>query len=392
MTLARSLAPTLAAAVAVLALAACQKGDPAAAGAKTAQAGAPPASAASVPTAALLVAPEDLRTVGMQTHASGPVITASVEPERRADLRAEVSAVVLQVYKENGEPVKKGDLLVRLDPTAIRDSLQSAEAASRAAHQAFDQAERTYERIKTLQAQGMSSMQALDDAEMRRNGAQSDLVGADARTVAARQQLERTEVRAPFDGVVSERKVSGGDTAAIGKELVKVIDPTSMRLEGLVSADRMGDVHPGDPVVFRVNGFERADFTGRIRHIDASADPTTRQVAVIVDFAPGTAPHIAGLYAEGRIVTGQGQAVLLPENTVAREGDKAYVWKVADRRLRKTAVTLGERDARRGEVVIAAGLAAGEQVLRNPGSELVDGQKVELTGAAAGLPTVASGR
>lgn len=386
------LALTLAATAVALALAACQKGDPAATGTKSATSAAGPASGASAPAGPLLIAPEDLRTVGLQQHAAGPVITGSVEPERRADLRAEISAVVLQVYKENGEPVRKGDILVRLDPTAIRDSLQSAEAASRATHQAYDQAERTYERIKTLQAQGMSSLQALDDAEVRRNGAQSDVVGADARSVAARQQLERTEVRAPFDGVVSERKVSGGDTAAIGKELVKVIDPSSMRFEGLVSADRMGEVRAGEPVIFRVNGFDRGEFNGKIRHVDASADPTTRQVAVIVDFTPGTAPQIAGLYAEGRIVTGEGQAVLLPENTVAREGDKAFVWKVADRKLRKTAVTLGERDARRGEVVIAAGLANGDQVLRNPGTELVDGQKIELTGAAGGLPTVASGR
>src|SRR3954468_15285720 len=85
------------------------------------------APAASAPAAVLLISPEDLRTVGLQTHASGPVITGSVQPERRADLRAEISAVVLQVLKENGEVVHKGDLLVRLDDTAIRDSLQSAE-------------------------------------------------------------------------------------------------------------------------------------------------------------------------------------------------------------------------------------------------------------------------
>src|ERR1700710_90477 len=183
------------------------------------------AGAASAPAAALLISPEDVRTVGLQAHASGPVITGSVQPERRADLRAELSAVVLQVLKENGEPVRKGDLLVRLDDTSIRDSLQSAEASSRAAAQALDQAQRQLTRVKTLQGEGMVSPQALDDAEVRRNTAQSDRVAADSRSVAARQQRSRTEVRAPFDGVVSDRKVSAGDTAAIGKELLTVIDP-----------------------------------------------------------------------------------------------------------------------------------------------------------------------
>jgi RND family efflux transporter MFP subunit len=381
MTLSRPLAVSLIAA-ATLVLTACDRSD--AAAGKHAAPGAPgAASAASVPATALLIAPEDMRTVGLQAHAGGPVITGTVMPERRADLRAEVSAVVMQVYKENGEPVKKGDLLVRLDATSISDALQSAEEANRAARQALDQAQRSLDRTKTLQAQGMSSQQALDDAEVRMNGATSDRAAAEARVVAARQQLTRTEVRAPFDGVVSERKVSAGDTAAIGKELMKVIDPASMRLEGLVSADRLGDVQAGQSVIFHVNGFDRGDFTGKIRNVDASADPTTRQVAVIVDFAPGTAPRIGGLYAEGRIVTGTSEAVVLPEGSVAREGDKAFVWKIAQGLLVKAPVTLGERDARRGEVVILQGLAAGDRILRAPTATLVNGQKVELVKPAA---------
>jgi RND family efflux transporter MFP subunit len=369
-----SLAALAAAGLLAAALAGCGK------------AGAPgTASAAQAPASApvLLVAPEDVRTVGLQAHASGPVITGSVQPERRADLRAEVAAVVLQVYKENGEPVKKGDLLVRLDDTAIRDSLRSAEEASRAAAQAYDQAQRQYTRVKTLQAEGMSSQQALDDAEVRRNTAQSDRVAADARTVAARQQLARTEVHAPFDGVVSDRKVSGGDTASVGKELLKVIDPASMRFEGLVSADRLGEIRPGQTVLFRVNGYDHGEFTGRIRHVDASADETTRQVGVIVDFAPGTAPRTANLYAEGRIATGQGQALMLPESSIVREGDKAYVWRIAGGQVHKVAVTLGERDPRRGDFVVVSGVASGDQLLRTPSAALVDGERVQLHGPAA---------
>jgi len=350
------------------------------------------AAAASAPAATLLISPEDVRIVGLQTHASGPVVTGSVEPERRADLRAELSAVVLQVLKENGEPVRKGDLLVRLDDTSIRDSLRSAEEASRAAAQALDQAQRQFARVKTLQAEGMSSQQALDDAEVRRNSAQSDRVAADSRTVAARQQLARTEVRAPFDGVVSDRKVSAGDTAAIGKELLKVIDPGSMRFEGLVSADRMGDIHPGQSVQFRINGFDKGDFTGKVRHVDASADAVTRQVAVIVDFAPGTAPRVAGLYAEGRISAGESQALLLPETAVAREGDKAYVWRLGTgNALAKVPVTLGERDPRLGNVVILSGIAPGDRLLRTPGATLVQGQKFELARSSAPAASVALG-
>ena len=344
----------------------------------------------SAPTV-LLIAPEDLRTVDASAQAGGPVITGSLEPERRADLRAEVSAVVLQVLKDNGEPVRAGDLLVRLDDTAIRDSLTSADEAMRAATQAFEQAERQVQRLKTLQAQGMTSTQALEDAEVRRNNAQSDLVAARSRSVTARQQLRRTEVRAPFAGVVSERKVSAGDTAQVGKELVKVIDPASMRFEGLVSADRMHELKAGQGVNFRVNGFPNAEFVGRVRRIDATANATTRQVEVIVDFAdPATAPRVAGLFAEGRVEAGASQVLAVPESSLQRAGEAAFAWRVEGDAIRKVAVRLGERDPRSGEWPVLAGLAAGERILRNPGSTLVDGQKVELAAPAASAGSAAS--
>jgi membrane fusion protein (multidrug efflux system) len=199
-----------------------------------------PAAAA----ASLLITPEDMITARAGSVAAGPLITGTIQPERRADLRAEVSAIVLAVLKENGQAVRRGDLLVRLDDTAIRDSLVSAQEAERVAVQAFDQAERQLQRLTTLRASGMASTQQLEDAEIRRNNTQSDLSAAKARLVQARQQLQRTEARAPFDGIVSDRKVSAGDTAQIGKELLKVIDPRSLRFEGLVSSDAIQSSAP----------------------------------------------------------------------------------------------------------------------------------------------------
>ena len=70
----------------------------------------------------LTVAPEDVLTIQSDSISSGPVVTGSIQPERRADLRAEVSAIVLQVLKENGEPVKRGDVLVDRKSTRLNSS------------------------------------------------------------------------------------------------------------------------------------------------------------------------------------------------------------------------------------------------------------------------------
>jgi membrane fusion protein, multidrug efflux system len=338
--------------------------------------GSSPAAAASA--APLLISPEDVLTVRNNTLASGPSITGSVQPERRADLRAEVSAIVLSVLKENGDPVKRGDLIVRLDDTSIRESLVAAEASARAADQAYEQAQRQYQRLVSLREKGMVSTQQVEDAEIRRNTAQSDRETARTRVVSSRQQLERTEVRAPFDGIVSDRKVSAGDTAQVGKELVKVIDPHSLRFEGLVSADSIGEVEAGQRVTFRVHGFADREFLGTITRVNPAANATTRQVEVLVAFADQKQrPEVAGLYAEGHIETRHTAALTVPATAVVREGDHTFAWRLKDRTLQKVALNLGDKDPRTGEFILKGGVAEGDTLLRYPSSTLIDGQAVQ---------------
>ena len=362
------LRPLLIAAVLATSLAACDK-SPGKGDIKK-DAGAQPAK--------LVIAPEDFITVQANALASGPVVTGSIQPERKADLRAEVSAVVMQVLKENGDVVRRGDVLARLDQTAIQDSLRSAEDNARNAVQALDQAERNLQRLKTLRASGMASLQALDDAEVRRNGAQSELSASKNRVVLARQQLERTIVRAPFDGVVGERKVSAGDTAAIGKELFKVMDPTSMRFAGRVSADKISVVSVGQSVSFRINGYAGQEFRGKVTRVDPSANDVTRQVEVLVSFVDAKQPKVSGLYAEGTIESANIKALTLPESVVVRSGDKSSVWRVKANALNRVDLALGARDPRTGDFEVRSGLAEGDTILRNPSSSFKEGQLVEM--------------
>ena len=345
------------------------------------------AAAPAPATPPLLLSTEDVHTVRNSALASGPSITGSVQPERRADLRAEVQAIVLKVLKENGDVVRRGDLLVHLDDTAIRDALASAEASSRSAALALDQASRQFERMTTLRASGMTSAQALDDAEGRRNSAQSDLEAAKARVVLARQQTQRTEVRAPFDGVVTDRKVSPGDTATLGKELLKVIDPGSMRFEAMISADDVGSVRPGQIVHFRVNGYGNQEFAGKVRRVNPAANATTRQVEVLVDFTGDKQPKLAGLYAEGRLETDSKTSLTVPATAVVRDGDKTSVFRVKDNKLQKVPLALAERDSRTGDFVVSGGLAEGDQVIRHASATLKDGQPVQANAKSSMVST-----
>jgi RND family efflux transporter MFP subunit len=355
-------------AASVIGLAGCNKGS---------------GNEAATDNAPLLISPEDVITVRNSSLTSGPSITGSVEAERRADLRAEVSAVVIAVLKENGDVVKRGDLLVRLDQTSIRDSLTAAEASLTAASQAFEQTERQYQRMKKLRETGVVSAQQVEDTEVLRNTAQSDREAARTRVVTARQQLERTEVRAPFEGIVSDRKVSAGDTAAIGKELMQVIDPSSMRFEGRVSADSIGEVSSGQKVHFRVHGFTDTEFAGTVTRVNPAANATTRQVEVLVGFDDRKEePSVAGLYAEGHIETHNSAALTLPTASLVREGDSAFAWRVKQGALQKVKLDLGPRDARTGSYSVRNGLIEGDSVLRYPSTTLKDGQPARMSADA----------
>jgi len=330
------------------------------------------------PAVKLLIAPEDTVKISSNAMVSGPVVTGSIQPERKADLRSEVQAIVLQVLKENGDVVKRGDILVRLDETSIRDNLNSAEDNARSAALSLEQAERSQQRLKTLRSSGMASLQALDDAEVKVDAARSELSASKARATTARQQLQRTIVRAPFDGVVSERKVSAGDTASLGKELVKVIDTTSMRFVGNVSADRIAQVKVGQPVSFRVNGYANQEFHGKVTRVDPAANDVTRQVEVLVGFADSNQPKVSGLFAEGNIESTTVDALTLPEGAIVKAGDKAYAWRVAGNKLKKIDLVLGKRDQRSGNFEIRQGLSAGDLVMRSPGSNFKDDQDIEM--------------
>ncbi|HEY6926812.1 MAG TPA: efflux RND transporter periplasmic adaptor subunit [Steroidobacteraceae bacterium] len=377
-------AGTLAVLVAVIAASSgCGKGSATATSATTG------AATATKGQPSLLLAAEDLIVVRSSALSSGPAIMGSVQPERRADLQAEVSAVVLKVLKENGDSVRRGDLLVRLDDTAIRESLTAAEAAQQAAARALEQGERQFQRMSTLRKTGVVTVEQLEDAETKRNTEQSDLEAARTRVVTARQQLDRTQVRAPFDGIVSERKVSAGDTAQLGKELLKVIDPHSLRFEGLVSADSIGEVKVGQRVMFRIHGFADREFLGKITRINPAANSTTRQVEVLVSFADeAQRPEVSGLYAEGRIETRSTTALTIPATALVKDGDQAYAWRLGDGVLHKVSIRVGDRDPRSGDIALAGGLAEGDQLLRYPTATLRDGQAVELgnRATAASIP------
>jgi multidrug efflux pump subunit AcrA (membrane-fusion protein) len=144
----------------------------------------------------------------------------------------------------------------------------------------------------------------------------------------------------------------------------------------------VGEVKAGQPVYFRVNGYGDQEFQGKVRRLNPAANPTTRQVEVLVDLTGDKQPKLAGLYAEGRVATETRSSLTIPSSAVVRDGDKALAYRVKDNKLQKVTLALADRDPRTGDYVLKGGLAEGDRVIRYPTSTLKDNQPVQASAPA----------
>lgn len=330
------------------------------------------------PVAPTLVGEDGARIVRREQLQSGPTISGSLQARERAVLRAEVGGTVTRVHAELGDTTKKGQVLARIDDRASRDAFLSARSASTSAEQEVVLARRQLERTQRLVDAGALAQRDLEVAQSSESTAQAQLADARARLSFAGQTLADATVRAPFDGVISERAVNTGDVVVPGTSLFTVIDPSTMRLTASVPSDEIAAIAVGKPVTFNVRGYPEQTFTGTIERTAPAADPTTRQVAVLVAIPNSGGRLIAGLFAEGRVAAVERTALVIPEGAVDDSAGGARVLRATDGRVEEVTVQLGLRDRLHERVEVTSGLSAGDIVLVGGARTLPPGTVVEL--------------
>jgi RND family efflux transporter MFP subunit len=350
---------------AVLAAGACRRhADPAAAGDTAVQLGA-----------------ENVAVVTRGVVESGPLISGTLSPIRTAQIRAQVSGPVLETYAEQGAHVGAGELLARVDATAIEDTYASAKSAVAAATVAADVARRQGQRYDTLLAAGAISSSTQESVAEQRAAAEASLANAQSALASARKQLDFTSVRSPFVGVVSARNVSRGDVVQVGAPLYTVVDPSALQLEAAVPAEQIGQVHRGAPVSFSLTGYGTRTFTGTVTRLNPVADPTTRQVPVYAELAnPGNA-LVGGLFATGRIVTERDSGLVVPTSAIDVRNLRPAAERLRGGKVERIDVTLGLRDDRADRVQVRSGVALGDTLLLGTAQGLTPGTAVRVVTA-----------
>lgn len=330
-----------------------------------------------------ILAVEDVAEVRTRVLTDGPRLSGTLEAEARAVLRAEAAGSVTEVHAELGDEVAKGALLARIENDWIQGQMQAASSGLVAAEQELAVAERELERTRTLAQAGALSTRDLDVAEAAAKGARAQLLAARAQAGAASDQLDAIVLRSPIAGLVSERSIHVGDVVAPGAPLFTVIDPSSLRLEGSVSAESVGKISSGAPVAFEVQGFPGRTFEGTVERIAPAVDPATRQIAVLVSMPNPDRVLVAGLFAEGRVATERHECLVVPLAAVDMGASKPSVLRVKGGTVEEVAVDIGLVDDAAQEVEVVAGLAAGDQVLVGAARDVEPGRAVRVEAATA---------
>jgi RND family efflux transporter MFP subunit len=293
-------------------------------------------------------------------------------------VRAEVSGTVVQSLADAGQVVQKGQLLARIDDTAIREQWLSARSMVTSAQNAANVARREEERTQRLAEAGAVAERDLDAARQARIAAEAELEDARARLAQAQRQVDNTRLRAPFAGLVSERAASAGDVVQPGSEMFTIVDPSSMRLEASVPSDALSALRVGDPVEFQVNAYPERTFTGRVERINPAADPATRQVRIYVAIPNVGGRLVAGLFAEGRVATDARTAVVAPRNALDVRGVRPTAVRIKNGRAERVEVELGLEDEATERTEIRQGLSPGDTLLVGAALGVTPGSQVRV--------------
>ncbi len=292
-------------------------------------------------------------------------------------LRPEIDGRIERLRFKEGQPVKKGAILVMLDAAEQRARVAAAEADLKLAQS-------RYSRSEELVAQNFISRQALDEAR-----ANLDILRARLRQEQV--ALGKTVIRAPFAGVVGLRQVSPGAYVGKGDDLVRLDALGTLKLEVPVPETALPRVRIGQRISLTVDALPGQRFSGTVHAIDPVVDPVSRNVRVRARIANPKGQLKPGMFARATAdLGGRTRAILLPEQVIVPRADGSYVFLAVDGKAELRKVTLGKREPGRVEVV--SGVAEGDTVILDGQIKLRPGVPVVTLEQAAQMMKKQSGK
>jgi RND family efflux transporter MFP subunit len=322
----------------------------------------------------------------------GLPVSGSIKAVNSAYVKARVPGELMELTLREGDAVRAGQVIARIDRIEGQARLQQAQQQADAAKAQIDIAERQYNNNKALVDQGFISKSALDTSQNNLAAAQSTHKAALAAVDLARKGLEDTVLRAPITGVVAQRLAQPGERVAVDGKILEIVDLSRLELEATLSAADSVALRVGQQASLQVEGSARP-VTARVARINPSAQAGSRSVLayLAVDDTSGLRQ---GLFAQGAVNTGNASGLAVPLAAVRTDKPSPYVQAVEDAKVAHKPVQMGERgDSGKEQWVAVQGVAPGATVILGHVGALREGTMVKFTGAPPSpQPSPASGR
>jgi RND family efflux transporter MFP subunit len=314
-------------------------------------------------------------------------LSGTLRPWREATVKAKVAGELQALSVREGDTVKSGQVIGRIDPTDYRARLAGNEADVAAAQAALGVAENNQATQASLLAKKFISSNAYDTTVGNRDAAKARLDAARAAADVGRKALADTTLVAPMDGIVSARIVQAGERLPVDGRIVTISDITRLELAASAPAGEAARLAVGAEITLGVEGLDGVRINGRIERINPAAAPGSRSIELyaVIDNREGRLR--GGLFAQGHAAAGAAQErIAVPTSALREEGGEQVLYVLAGDKVQRRQVKPALAQA--GWVAITEGLAAGEQVVRYNLGPLKDGSVAKIRPAAA--PVAAS--
>lgn len=279
------------------------------------------------------------------------------------DLVAEIVGKVRKIYFQEGSHVKKGELLLKVDDADLQAQLSRAEFQEKLMTEKL-------ERQRILLKRESISREAFDQLQTDYNMLQADIE-------LLRVKISRTEIRAPFDGVMGFRYVSEGSYVQPSSQVARIVDNSVLKFEFAVPERYANHNLKGREIAFRVTGQDKL-FKANVYAIDPLIDRKTRMILLRAQFQNKNGEVMPGMFAKGNLlIEGQSEYIGVPTEAVVPEMDGKRMWILRSGKAESVAIETESRNEKIVEVV--SGIQPGDTVMTGGLLELREGMNVSVT-------------
>ncbi|MFI8618983.1 efflux RND transporter periplasmic adaptor subunit [Acidovorax sp. NPDC077693] len=334
--------------------------------------------------APLQLAADEIILVRRQNLTLGVPVSGSLRAVESAMVKARVGGELQGLTLREGDSVKAGQEVARIDPTEARARLRQAQQQADAAKSQVDINQRQYTNNRALVDQGFISPTALVTSQASLESAQSSYQAAVSAADVARKSLDDTVLNSPITGLVAQRLAQPGERVAVDARIIEVVDLSRLELEALLTPADSLAVRVGQKALLTVDG-TATPVPATVARINPSAQAGSRTVPVYlrVDQAKGDTPLRQGLFVQGTLDTGRAEVLTVPLDAVRTDKPAPYLQTVKDGRIAYAEVKTGARSVVNGQTWVAVqGVAEGTPVIDGRIGQLREGTAVTTAAAA----------